>query len=159
MASEQPIAKSFVKGDDRATIVCPVCQTTKTISVTQFRNNQHVLKVKCKCQNNFKVQLEFRRHFRKKTGLPGTFDINSPGTGGGLVTVTNLSLSGACFEVRGVHDIKIGQHGSINFTLDNRKQSVFYKSVTVRSVRGNSIGCEFSDTQAFEKELGFYLRP
>ena len=159
MTAEQPITKSFVKGDDEATIVCPHCQSAKVISVKQFRNRQHVLKVKCKCKNNFKVQLEFRRHFRKDTDLDGTYDLDAPAIGGGMVKITNLSLSGTCFEVRGVHDIKIGQNGSINFTLDNRKQTVFFKSVTVRSVRGNSIGCEFSDAQAFEKELGFYLRP
>jgi len=140
-------------------IVCPMCDTAKAISVTRFRHRQHVIKVRCKCGNLFRVQLEFRRHFRKPTDLEGTLDLTSPAVGGGKIKVINLSLSGACFEVRGIHDMKIGQRGSLVFTLDNRKQTVLFKEAVVIRVNGNRIGCEFIEDRAFEKELGFYLLP
>jgi len=159
MANQSLITKSFVKSDNGAVIVCPACSAAKSISVKQFRNRTHLIKVKCKCGHTFKVQLEFRRHYRKPTDLTATYDLLSPAIGGGIAHLINLSLSGACFEVRGIHELHIGQQGTIAFTLDNRNQTAFFKNVTIRAVKGNRIGCEFVDDTAFEKELGFYLRP
>ena len=140
-------------------IVCPECNTAREISAAQFRHRQHLIKVKCKCGHLFKVNLEFRRHFRKPTELEGMYDLVPPAIGGGKIKITDLSLSGACFEVRGAHDIKEGQVGSLVFTLDNRKESVLFKKVIIKTVKAHSIGCEFVENSAFEKELGFYLLP
>ena len=159
MANKQSISTSFVKNDNEATVVCPECDLAKTVSVKQFRNQQHRVKVKCTCGNVFKIMLEFRRHRRKDTSLTGDYKPNAPNTDGGVVEIVNLSLGGACFETRGNHDMKIGQTGSINFTLDNRKQTVLLKYVVIRSAQGNRIGCEFIEDQAYEPALGFYLQP
>ncbi len=150
--------KTFVKDDDAAIIVCPTCSAAKSISVIQFRNAQHTITVKCKCGATFKVLLDFRQSYRKPTNLTGTFAMLPPATGGGLVKIRNVSLSGLCFEVHGVHHILIGQKALVEFTLDNRKETLIKKQVTIRSVRGHAIGCEFHQDQAFEKDLGFYLR-
>ncbi len=159
MTNPAPPHKSFVKSGDEATIVCPQCNGAKIIAVRQFRHHLHRLIVKCRCGYSFKVQLEFRRHFRKTTDLSGTYEPVAPAIGGGKAKVVNLSLSGACFELRGVHDLKVGQRGVLIFTLDNRKETVLSKSMFIRSVTGNLIGGEFVEDRAFEKELGFYLRP
>ncbi len=159
MTNQPPPKKSFVKEDDQAMIVCPECDTAKVISVTQFRHRQHLIKVKCKCNHVFKVHLEFRRHCRKPTDLGGTFELHPPAIGGGSIKVVNLSLSGACFEVRGIHDMKIGQIGSLVFTLDNRKRTILFKKILIKNVQANKIGCEFISDAAYEKELGFYLLP
>ena len=55
--------------------------------------------------------------------------------------------------------MEIGQLGSLVFTLDNRKKSVLFKKVIIKTVNGNQIGCEFLEDRAYEKELGFYLLP
>jgi len=159
MPHQLPTHKTFVRSDDQAMIVCPICDTAKTLSVTRFRHRQHFIKVRCKCGNLFRVQLEFRRHLRKPTDLEGTLDLRSPARGGGKVKIINLSLSGACFEIQGIHDLKIGQRGSLIFTLDNRKKTVLVKEAVIRTVNGKYIGCEFREDKAYEKELGFYLLP
>ena len=151
--------KTFVTEDSQATIVCPACSSAKTISVEEFRHRHHVLKIKCKCGHSFTLQLEFRQFFRKDTDLHGVYDLVPPARGGGIATIVNLSLVGACFEVRGVHSLQVGHKGSLVFTLDNRKETVLYRQVIIRSVDGNRIGCEFVDDRAFDKELGFYLLP
>jgi hypothetical protein len=151
--------KSFVKPDDEAMIICPSCDKARTISAAQFRHRQHLLKVKCKCGHRFNVHLEFRRHFRKPTELDGIYDLIPPAVGGGKIKVINLSLSGACFEVRGIHNLHIGQMGALHFTLDNRKETVLFKKVIIKTVLGYRIGCEFLEERAYEKELGFYLLP
>ena len=159
MTNQTPRNKTFVKEDSQATIVCPACSSAKTISVAEFRHRQHVLKVKCKCGHTFSLQLEFRQFFRKDTELQGVYDTEPPARGGGIATIVNLSLIGACFEVRGVHGLKVGHKGSLVFTLDNRKETVLYRQVIIRTVDGNRIGCEFVEERAFEKDLGFYLLP
>lgn len=159
MTNHTPTNKSFVKDDNQATIVCPECSSAKTISVEAFRHKQHVLKIKCKCGHSFTLQLEFRQFFRKGTDLQGTYDVKPPARGGGMASIINLSLSGACFDVRGVHGLEVGHKGSLVFTLDNRKETVLYRQVVIRTVDGNRIGCEFVEERAFDKELGFYLLP
>ena len=159
MTNHSPAQKSFVKSGDEGTIICPQCGSTKILSVRQFRQRLHMLEAKCRCGYAFKVQLEFRHHYRKATDLPGTYEPLPPAVAGGKAKVINLSLSGACFELRGSHDLKIGQQGVLIFTLDNRKETILTKSILIRSVAGNRIGGEFVEDCAYERELGFYLRP
>jgi hypothetical protein len=159
MTHDSPTTTTFVKDDSGTTIVCPRCYSAKTTSVKQFRNQHQKLRVKCKCGHTFKIELEFRRQYRKSTELPGKSQVDTPTFDGKFVKIVNLSMSGVRFEVHGMHDIQIGQKGTVNFTLDDRKRTVFVKNVVVRSIQENSIGCEFVKDQAYQKELGFYLRP
>jgi PilZ domain len=168
--TEEKTQKSFVKSGDEATIICPQCNGAKIIAVRQFRQHLHLLKVKCRCGHVFKVQLEFRRHYRKNTDLQGFyfckpteleayFQPLPPTASSDKVKVINLSLSGVCFEFHGTHNVQVGQRGTLVFVLDNRKTTQLNKFVLIRSINGNRIGCEFVEDRAFDKELGFYLRP
>ena len=151
-------AKSYVNDSAKAAIVYPKCFRKKVIDVEKFRGKKSALKARCSCSHLFEVTLEFRRHFRKSTGLKGRYRMDPPLNSGGITEVTNLSLSGACFKIRGLHDLKNGQIGTLEFKLDNRKRTELFKHVIIRNVNENEIGCEFLDQQAFERELGFYLR-
>jgi len=159
MKHDSPINTSFVKDNSVTTIICPHCYSAKTTSVEQFRNKQRKLKVKCKCGYTFKIELEFRRQYRKNTNLHGKSQLDAPTFNGRIGKIVNLSMNGLCFEVQGIHDIQIGQKGSINFTIDDRQETTLIRNVTVRSIQGNQIGCEFIEDRAYQKELGFYLRP
>jgi hypothetical protein len=150
--------KSFVKDDDKAVIVCPACGIAKDVDVGKYRNAPHTIKVNCRCGISFKVLLDFRRSYRKMTNLAGTYAMISPASGVGNILVKNVSLTGIGFEVSGHHSIQTGQKALVEFTLDNRKETLIKKKVTIRSVRGTFIGGEFHQDQAFEKDLGFYLR-
>lgn len=149
--------KVFVSNDGTATISCPHCGITKQIPVERYRNKKHTVKIRCGCSESFIVQLEFRRNWRKRTELLGTYSIKSGG--GGSATIINLSKNGVGFSVSGLHRIQAGQKGSIDFVLDNRKSTRISKEIVIRSVDGNRIGCEFVANQPFEKDLGFYLQP
>ena len=158
MTAEQKPIKTFVTEGNKAHVVCPSCAHAATIKVQLDKNHKHIFKVKCKCQKTFPLQLEFRRQHRKITELPGHYELWDATTGNNKIQVIDLSMKGACFEVMGVHDIKPGQKGTINFTLANRKQTVLKKNVIIRSVSGKRIGCEFIDDTAFDTELGFFVR-
>lgn len=160
MTSPSDIQKSFVMDTDQTTIVCPSCGQAKTVSVEKFRHHKHTLKVKCKCSHTFNVLLEFRRHPRKQTELDGLYDGKQrSSTAGGKVKIRNLSLSGAFLEIKGIHNLQVGQKGDLIFTLDDRKKTSLKKEVIIRSVNSNRIGVEFVENRAFQKELGFYLLP
>lgn len=158
-ATNMKSVKAFVNDDGVTALACPVCGLVRPTSVSKFRNKRHVLSVKCKCSENFKVHLEFRKHFRKSTDIDGLYSLLAPAAGGGRVKIQNISRSGVGFSISGKHTIQIGNLAKLNFTLDNRNATELDKQVTIKSISENYIGCEFIENQAFEKELGFYLRP
>ncbi len=160
MAGEKTLTvKAFVNDSGMASISCPACGLVREASVAKFRNQKHVLAVKCKCGVSFKIHLEFRKFFRKNTDLEGVYTILPPDAGGGRVQIKNISRTGIGFSVSGRHTIQIGQNAKLKFTLDNRKNTTLDKFVIIKSVDDNYIGCAFVEDQDFEKELGFYLRP
>jgi len=147
--------KTYVKNDNTATIICPKCGTSRKVSVDGLRSKQHRIKVRCSCGYVFKLDLEFRRHFRKNTDLQGEYNFE---TDARHVRIIDLSISGACFEVRGPHDIEPGMKGELVFTLDNRNMSNLYRKVIICTVKGSRIGCEFLNSNTPSRELGFYMR-
>lgn len=156
--SEDVLDKAFVNKDGQVTLVCPQCNHVKIISADQFRQRQHLLKVRCSCSHVFTVNLDFRKCFRKPANLEGVFSMTLPAVGGGMMKILNLSQEGACFEVNGIHRIQIGQKGRLDFRLDDRKTTRLVRDFVVRAIADNAIGCEFYASQPFAKELGFYLR-
>ncbi len=151
------IEKVFVKKNNLATIKCPQCGLVKKLSVDNYRQNRKPLKIRCTCDHVFTILLEFRRYFRKKVTLAGTYTLKPPADGAGIMTVINLSRNGIGFTVSGIHAIEAGQKAQIKFTLDNPKQTVLEKEVKIIAVNDNLIGCAFLDDLQFEKDLGFYL--
>lgn len=153
------VQKSFVNTDGIAVIKCPSCGKIKNLQAEQFRGRQHTLKVRCNCGYGWSLLLDFRRHYRKTTELNGTYTLEAPATGGGRLTVINISRSGVGFSVIGNHGIKIGHKVRLLFNLDDKKNTSIDKRVIVRAIHGTYIGCEFIEEKAFEKDLGFYLQP
>jgi hypothetical protein len=172
--------RTFVKPDDTAAITCPACQLTKTIAVGKFRSTRHTISVRCTCGHSFPVALDFRRHYRKKTTLPGIFDtadleldtikwkksrltgvytLQAPATGDGHMKVTNISLGGLQFVTPDDHAIEVGQKARVAFTLDDRHQTEIIKNVIIQSVNDHVIGCQFAEGETLEQGLRFYLFP
>jgi hypothetical protein len=73
--------------------------------------------------------------------------------------VTNLSTGGLQFVTSSDHAIEVGQQVLVSFTLDDRKQTEITKNVTIQSVNGSVIGCQFRENEPLEQALGFYLFP
>jgi hypothetical protein len=113
----------------------------------------------CRCQHSFAVLLDFRRFYRKQTSLPGTYEITSEGGGGGgIIHINNVSRGGVGFTVSGLHRIEKDQEMQIEFQLNDKNKTVLKKQAVVKSVRQNTVGCEFKRTVEMDKALGFFLR-
>jgi len=54
-----------VDRNDIAIFYCPFCGATKKVSVDKFKNIKHKITSRCKCDNSFQVQLNFRKNYRK----------------------------------------------------------------------------------------------
>jgi len=156
------IAKSFVTRESTATITCPKCNKSRNIEASKYRNRKHTIKVRCSCRHQFTVLLDYRKTYRKETNLEGTYIMIPPGVGKGRLNVLNISKNGIGFtigfSVSGSHPLKPGQKVRVSFQLDNKKRTDIQKVITIKNVDGHYIGGEFDDIEAFEKDLGFYLR-
>ncbi len=151
--------KTFVRNNNTATVICPACNTAKHISAEPYRFKKHAIKVRCRCGEIFTLRLDFRRHYRKLTSLPGTYSIITPAkTGGGIAHVRNISRGGIGFTVSGRHHLEKDLKIIVEFQLNDRNQTKLRKEGIIRSVKGNYIGCEFPKHDVVEKAMGFYLQ-
>ena len=53
--------RAFVTDEGTSAIVCPNCGMTKQIPVAEYRGNKHSIKIRCRCQQTFTIDLEFRQ--------------------------------------------------------------------------------------------------
>lgn len=151
--------KIHVRDNNTATFICPSCGAVKHLAVDRFRHSRHTLSVRCRCQQVFSLLLDFRRHYRKQTSLPGTYEIlTEGGVGGGIIHINNISRSGIGFTVSGLHRIEQNQLLQVEFQLNDKNRTVLKKQAVVKSVQQNSVGCEFQCNVAMDKALGFFLQ-
>lgn len=150
--------KAFVRPDNTVTIVCPSCKMPKNVSVASFRNKSHYLKVRCPCDTVFRVHLDFRQHYRKPTELPGIYKSIDPPGSGGTIEIRDISISGLGFVIKGTNLVEKGNVLRVSFELDDKRKTKLEKKVVVQSVTDGFVGCKFVGEQAYEKELGFYLK-
>ena len=150
--------KAFVRPDGTVTITCPVCKTSKNAKVTQFRNKKHTINVNCICKTPFTVNLDFRTHYRKMVDLPGAYRIINPaGAGRGAVRIKNLSMSGVGFTDTRLGGLETDQIVELDFKLGDRKQTRLIRQALVLTIDNDYLGCEFSDNDPYEKNLGYFL--
>lgn len=163
--------KKFVGKDAAVKLSCPECHGIKTVPVAALKN-KFDFKAKCPCGTIFRVQLEFRKRFRKQTEFEGYYEKVTPATQWGNTCwetishdaanincrVGNLSSHGLGLIVADPsHPIVKDDILKVLFILDNSAQTVIEKKAEVRSVTGAYIGCEFTDDEKDDTKIGFYL--
>lgn len=151
------VQKVYVNHEEVGVMKCPACEAVKSANVGALKSGQHVVKVRCNCQKVFTVSLEFRKSYRKETKLAGDYQQLSSGRKVGKLMVVNVSKNGIGAQIIGVNSCRIGDEFLVSFNLDDLHHSLIEKRVVVRLVKQNYIGCEFIDSTANDKALGFYL--
>jgi len=155
--SKDTIQKVYVNQEGFAVLKCPVCEATKIWKVQDFKGERHIIKVRCKCQNIFTVNLEFRKNYRKATKLTGDFfGVSKEGIRGKML-ILNISKGGIGAQVLGMNNNQVGDELKVRFTLNDQHSSLIEKRVVVRLVKQNYLGCEFLDVDIHDKALGFYM--
>jgi hypothetical protein len=139
-------------------ICCPFCEAKRRVRVDKFKDIKHRIAVRCKCDNRFEVQFNFRKSYRKSVSILGEYrklppDIPTERA----MKISDLSRNGLRFQMLDPVVVKKGDRLLVTFNLDDRKQTPISKKVIVRYANKDIFGCEFTELSMYEKELGFYL--
>ncbi len=152
-------SKAYVLADGTVTIICPVCKQSIDTTVAEFRDIKHSLYINCICKAQFMIDLDFRVYYRKEVDLPGRYRIIAPPYAGqGTVQINNISMSGIGFTVPRMGGLEKGQTVELDFQLTDQKQTRLVRQVVcIRTVENGYLGCEFSNNDPYEKNLGYFL--
>jgi hypothetical protein len=157
--------KAYINRDQTATFICPQCHKPGLKDVRKYiqRNKYTKLKVTCKCGHQYEAELEKRKKFRRRTNLDGIYKYaiktpdNKISEGACKMTVTNLSFTGLRVKVHAPPRFAVGDKLTVEFKLDDIRQSLVRKDVLVQNVNGFSAGMEFVFNDPYDSSLGFYL--
>ena len=156
--SQEEIEKVYVTPAGVGIIKCPDCEMVRTLTVDKFRGAKHVLNIKCSCKKLFKVNLEFRKFYRKMARLSGKYVLLPEKIHRGRMMIVNISQGGVGLHILGTHQLIPGQEIQVCFTLDDKHGSEIDRRVVVRLVSKNNVCCEFmGNSSSHDKALGFYL--
>jgi len=75
------------------------------------------------------------------------------------MTVVNLSMTGVRFYTLLPHTLQVDDVVELDFHLDDPQCTEMHHKAIIQWVDDKQIGAEFCDLQAYERALGFYLRP
>ena len=155
------VEKTAVSSQQTSTFVCPKCQKSKTVNVSQYAGLDKIIKVnvRCPCGFSYITILDKRRQYRKETNLDGIYTriVNGQETGGGPMTVKDLSTGGLKLQISENHGCTPGDVVKVEFRLDDIHKSLIRRKVIVRNIHQHTAGMEFITKQAVDKTLGFYL--
>lgn len=154
----------FATDDGVYILKCPKCELSETVSVVKFEESGWILRVICPCGCSFRIIREMRKTHRKDVKLEGLFtsredefDTLAVSSGWGPMEVTNISKTGLNFETPQARLLQVGEDIQLRFNLDNNNKSLIKKSAKIKSVRKNSVGCQFQNSDKSDVTLGFYF--
>jgi hypothetical protein len=158
MITQEAVVKVYVNHNDEGMLTCPYCEKSKRLNFAKQKLSHEPLRVKCVCGSSFKIIIELRAYYRKKTRLLGHYATPDRDKFGSII-IEDLSFTGLGFRTRLPHSLQLGEVIDLRFVLDNKVQSEVQKKAIVRRIQGYFIGAQFCDLKAFDKELGYYLMP
>jgi len=153
------VAKTYVRPDNTIVLTCPHCGMQKVVQADLFLGRKHKLKVKCRCEKVFIVNLEFRDKIRKKVNLRGTYINHSQKDKTGNLIIKDISVVGLAFSNLDGQIFNMGDELSLEFTLDDEHETKIKKEVIVRIIHQISIGCDFINSEDFlGSQLSHYIK-
>lgn len=166
--------KVFRREDQSILIKCPFCMEERNIDPEKVPQ-KYRFKVKCKCGSVYGIQLEGRTKFRKEVNLEGVILRPEQSDKWGKMLhesmetkikkitcqITDISMGGIGIKVLDstevIGEIKEGDGLIVKFTLDNSAETEMDTMVKVKTVRGDYLGCEFSEADKKDTKLKFYF--
>jgi hypothetical protein len=147
----------FINNKNEGEIVCPHCKTTRVINVPVQHISSKPIKVKCKCEYNFLIILEYRKYHRKSVMFPGKIFDASSNKEIDDVNITSLSVTGIGFELTSYQGVNVNDILKISFSLVDNIDSTIYEEIVVKHVKDNFVGAEFRDQDKYQYELDFFM--
>lgn len=157
------LSTGLLKDGKTLNIACKNCNRQKLLEFSDIRSLGTRLKTTCVCGNEMYIKVELRQEHRKTVNLEGVF-IRGPGDrialksdDWGRIQINNISRHGIGFKVFDKQDFRVNDRFRVKFTLDNTAGSVIQKTVLVRSVAQETIGCKFVGKDPCDVTIGFYM--
>ena len=151
------VEKSFYVGEHGwVTIVCPHCGKAKDLEATKLPSSKYKLRVKCKCGNVFVANLESRKKYRKNVEIPGEY-LNHTNEDWGKIIIHDISMGGIGFSTVKRHDIMVGDHVELTFTLDTHPPRKVTKEVRILRVNKYTMGSQYIMRVERDPDIGLYL--
>jgi hypothetical protein len=143
---------------DTARLVCPECNQSKTLQLSEYNlTKRHTrVKYKCSCGNTYMAILENNSDPRQDTMLAGTF-ISAEGIQcSGKMIITKLNSKGVTLKTNMDQTLLPGINLVLEFVLDDGKQSIVKKQAQILARNGRYLTAEFTEQEHYDN-LGPYL--
>jgi hypothetical protein len=147
---------SYVRADGTVPTVCPACGTAGSVPPGRIQGRGEPLEVRCPCGHSFYVLAEFRKAYRRRLSLSGTYTKGlaegDPKATSGEILIDNLSMTGLGFITAEDDSLSKGDELTIRFTLDDDAHTPIETSAVVKHVRDKAVGCAFSGLPSRQEE-------
>jgi hypothetical protein len=155
--------KVFIYKDNKAIIICPKCEKSKVIDVSEKFGSKYRVRLEheCSCGYVYVGLLERRKRHRKTVNLPGTYICFNSGEqeAKGSMTIQDITRAGLSFKVDESANQKFnkGDKLLLEFHLDDKSKSLIKKEAVICNIRGPYIGVKFSFVDLYDRALGMYM--
>jgi hypothetical protein len=155
--------KVFIYKDNKAIIICPKCEKSKTIDVSEELGSKYLVQLqhKCSCGYLVIVLLERRKRHRKITNLKGVYSglVSEEKEAKGSMTIQDITRAGLSFmlDESASQKLNMGDNLLFEFHLDDKSRSLIKKEGLISNMRGPYIGVEFSSVDLYDRALGQYM--
>jgi hypothetical protein len=156
--------KVFADEDGMFRITCPACRQRERISPDLFAEMGFALHAICLCDHQFPIMRERRAAYRKSVYLEGFYNQvirgvtkTAAGPAWGRMVVRDLSKAGLSFTTPKASLLRPGDPLLLQFNLDNGPCTLIKKRAVVKSVRDETVGCQFEGSDRYDVSLGFYF--
>jgi PilZ domain len=148
--------KVIVGRTNQVNITCPKCELEKNINVFKFKDTHKRLKVKCKCGEEFRLALDFRKYYRKNVQLTGEYYVQGKDEKEEIL-IEDISKAGIRFATLKPHNFSKDDLVELKFNLDNPMRTEVRTRVKILWINDRTVGAQFNDPQLLEKDLVLYM--
>ncbi len=140
-------------------VTCGQCRKAMNVQVHPQSGILNPQITTCSCGEVLHVGRQTRQYARKPTQLQGTFALERDDNIIGEIIVENISYDGVRLRLTSSNgNIYRDDVLLIQFTLDNKHQTVIREPIDVRYIQNNVIGAQFQNVHGMPKTLIEYLR-
>ena len=137
---------------------CPACGAKLTLQADEIGTRGRPIGLRCSCGHRFSVFPEFRKAYRRKTNLCGTYTMLSSENEHGEILIKNVSMMGVGFATTGNHCLSENNELSLRIRLDDNKGCEIEAVAVVIHVLDKFVGCRFKELSPhYEDKLATYL--
>lgn len=145
--------KYFVNRKKVVTVKCRACGKAQPLSVDSLKEQRHTLKLQCSCSRVFEIDLEFRRDYRTKSRISGSFRaLSTPRARARQCIIADHSDGGLLLAITDEVPIKENDRLIVSYLPDIDATQEIERIISVRHYQhGKRIGGAFLETMTQDR--------